>query len=599
MVKVNRINTSQIEGDYSNDSDKRPNGEMALYNDDNGGFDLVIHDGVNSTNLNKVLGKGKLYGHGADSADGNGYDTIKLIPDIPAYNDGSHQYLIIDPTGPNHVHLRAGGPIDNSNSELIVGGENSNIKVGAGADPEISIKSNNNAWDFTTSGDLQFPSQLLVSPLSNFVPAYGTVIQQASGQILNVLSVGSGGFMAAGWVENTFGPGDVTSISFNEVPGDVRISTGSFDEVVNTWIYDSIGNLTMPGNIILSNDSKVATGAFDNGTSGNSGISLVCSVGYELNWQGGHLISTQDGGTTAANILCDSAIELPGNGIDNVEINNSGIIFSDGTSQNTAWTGSITSSQVSDFNSSVSGLLPVKDILSGSGISVSSNSGIYTITSAVTSVAESNSLVTRVFNKTGNPIPKFSAVYINGGQGDQATIQLAIASNEGGSSKTYGITAEAIDNMSAGKVIIFGALTGVNTDQFNPTAPTGDVNGVPIYLSPSVSGGITTTKPLAPNHLVSLGKIVRTHQNAGVVEVSVQNGFELYELHDVAISGVAHNDVLVYNSGVSLWQNNSNVVFSDTNGISGGSGINNMVCISQANYDAIVTKDPNTLYFIT
>jgi hypothetical protein len=158
MVKVNRINTSQVEGGYSDDSDKRPNGEMALYNDDNGGFDLVIHDGVNSTNLNKVLGKGKFYGHNADSGDGNGYDTIKLIPDIEAYNNGSHQYLIIDPTAPNHIHIRAGGTIDNSNSELFLGGENSFVSVGAGQDPAVSIRSNNNDWSFSSTGALVFPT---------------------------------------------------------------------------------------------------------------------------------------------------------------------------------------------------------------------------------------------------------------------------------------------------------------------------------------------------------------------------------------------------------------------------------------------------------
>ena len=63
MARVRRIVVSQIEGGYSNNSDKRPNGEIALYDDNDNGFDLVIHDGVNSTNENKVLGKGKLYGH--------------------------------------------------------------------------------------------------------------------------------------------------------------------------------------------------------------------------------------------------------------------------------------------------------------------------------------------------------------------------------------------------------------------------------------------------------------------------------------------------------------------------------------------------------
>lgn len=157
MARVRRINVSQVEGDYSNDSDKRPFGEITLYEDNNGGFDLVIHDGVNSTNLNKVLGKGKFYGHNADSGDGAGYDTIKLIPDIPAYNGGSDQYLIVDPTAPNHIHLRAGGPQDNSGSQLFIGGENSYVSVGSGSNPAIYISANSNVWTFATNGGITFP----------------------------------------------------------------------------------------------------------------------------------------------------------------------------------------------------------------------------------------------------------------------------------------------------------------------------------------------------------------------------------------------------------------------------------------------------------
>lgn len=198
-------------------------------------------------------------------------------------------------------------------------------------------------------------------------------------------------------------------------------------------------------------------------------------------------------------------------------------------------------------------------LIEGSGISFVYNSGNHTL--AINSnpypniVNEARSLVTSVFNKTGAPISKFSAIYISGGQGDMPTISLASASGEMTSSKTYGITAEAISHMSTGKVIVFGALSGINTDQFNPTAPTGDVNGATLWLSPTVPGAVTTTKPTAPNHSVSVGTIIRTHQNEGVVEVRIQNGFELEELHNVSINGVDNNQILVYSSGNSLWQN--------------------------------------------
>lgn len=40
-------------------------------------------------------------------------------------------------------------------------------------------------------------------------------------------------------------------------------------------------------------------------------------------------------------------------------------------------------------------------------------------------------------------------------------------------------------------------------------------------------------------------------------------------------------------------------VSSQTSGIAGASAITNIVSISQANYDALPAKDPNTLYVVT
>lgn len=190
---------------------------------------------------------------------------------------------------------------------------------------------------------------------------------------------------------------------------------------------------------------------------------------------------------------------------------------------------------------------------SGSGITKQISLSQIAAAIGASSSNEASSLITNVFNKTGSPIPKMTAVYINGGQGDQPTVSLAQANGESTSSKTYGLTAETIGNMSAGKVIVFGALSGLNTDQFNPTAPTGNVNGTTLYLSPTVAGGLTTTKPSAPNHMVAIGTIIRTHQNEGIIEVRVQNGFELEELHNVAISGVSNGQYLQYNSSSNTW----------------------------------------------
>ena len=81
--------------------------------------------------------------------------------------------------------------------------------------------------------------------------------------------------------------------------------------------------------------------------------------------------------------------------------------------------------------------------------------------------------------------------------------------------------------------------------------------GAQLYLSPTIAGTYTTTKPSAPNHLVYIGKITRSHPTQGQIEVQIQNGFELQELHNVAINGVSNNQLLSYDSSTSLWKNKS------------------------------------------
>lgn len=64
------------------------------------------------------------------SGDGNGYDTFKIVPDDDLVSgNGSDQYIIIDPTAPNHIHIRAGGVQDSSFADLFLGAERTHIKV--------------------------------------------------------------------------------------------------------------------------------------------------------------------------------------------------------------------------------------------------------------------------------------------------------------------------------------------------------------------------------------------------------------------------------------------------------------------------------------
>jgi hypothetical protein len=64
------------------------------------------------------------------SSDGNGGDTLKIVPDSTL---GTDQHLIIEPTigfeSPDHIHIRAGGTIDESAVNLILGGEKNAVIV--------------------------------------------------------------------------------------------------------------------------------------------------------------------------------------------------------------------------------------------------------------------------------------------------------------------------------------------------------------------------------------------------------------------------------------------------------------------------------------
>jgi hypothetical protein len=162
--------------------------------------------------------------------------------------------------------------------------------------------------------------------------------------------------------------------------------------------------------------------------------------------------------------------------------------------------------------------------------------------------SQADRLVTTVKNQTGSTIPAGAVVYINGSSGNDPTITPALADSDINSAKTYGLTTAAIPDNTLGSVVASGRLQNINTSAF--------LAGATLYLSPTVAGGYTTTKPTAPNHLVAIGFVIRSHPTQGEIEVKVINGFELNELHDVAISASpVTGQSIYYDSVTDLWTN--------------------------------------------
>jgi hypothetical protein len=95
------------------------------------------------------------------------YNQINIGPSViildPVQWDGSDQHLVIDATAPNHIHIRAGGEIDQSTAELILGGENTYVKVS-----DISGNVDINAADVTISSQ-SAPSALNINTFTGAI----------------------------------------------------------------------------------------------------------------------------------------------------------------------------------------------------------------------------------------------------------------------------------------------------------------------------------------------------------------------------------------------------------------------------------------------
>jgi len=212
----------------------------------------------------QLPGNGYIENPKDSSGDGYLNDTLKLVPDNLLDSD---QYLIIDPTAPNHIHIRAGGVQDYSNAELILGGERAGVHV---SDPAGDV------WVQTKKEDYNWSWQ-------NVNPNDGTTYITSS----SMSEPDIGDFTVQNGIKYT-----ITSVSRDEPNGNTAyMATGSNGELLNfvslayytftrdngnyAWRFEAIDdapalvlppeepvivNMAVPGDITLSayNGIKIA-----------------------------------------------------------------------------------------------------------------------------------------------------------------------------------------------------------------------------------------------------------------------------------------------------------------------------------------------------
>jgi hypothetical protein len=225
--------------------------------------------------------------------------TMVLTPD-PGY---SSQSLVLDPTLPGHIHLRApSANIDEPLANIFLGGEESSFEVGYhnGSIPNVFIHSGGNTWTFDTAGNLTFPRDAAGNTDPILTIAGGATPRILSADVslagpanleitaLNTIFTGSSGSAIKIYADD----GEIGSTA------NLQIWTNSGGNTEYSWTFDDTGNLTVPGN------TTVSTAESTGGAAGKN-ISVVAgaadqsdfytTAGGNLNLSGG-LGATDDGG---------------------------------------------------------------------------------------------------------------------------------------------------------------------------------------------------------------------------------------------------------------------------------------------------------------
>ena len=126
-------------------------------------------------------------------------------------------------------------------------------------------------------------------------------------------------------------------------------------------------------------------------------------------------------------------------------------------------------------------------------------------------LGQDNAFVVR--NTSGASIAKGSVVYITGSTGHTPNVSKAQADSSV-TTPAVGILVDAIANNAYGQAMFTGVLSGINTSTL--------VSGEPVFLSTTVAGGVTTTRPSGTTNIVqAIGTVLVVGVGNGEIKVAI------------------------------------------------------------------------------
>lgn len=232
--------------------------------------------------------------------------TMTLTPD----QNYTSQVLVLDPTAPGHIHLRAYAfsDIDEPAANIFLGGEDTSFEVTSGSNNEARIHSGGNTWTFGNDGVLTLPGEGVISSNDDtvIIQSYDTANAISKG-----IRLGTNGSLyfeddSNAWltIDNVSNNAVLTAAANSYV----RIASNNGSE---NWYFESDGNLTLSGNTVAINFAN-GTPAFGNIVS----VNLDGNVSNALIGDGtfGAVAIKETGNWTLASGVNTVSINVPLNG---------------------------------------------------------------------------------------------------------------------------------------------------------------------------------------------------------------------------------------------------------------------------------------------
>jgi hypothetical protein len=156
-----------------------------------------------------------------------------------------------------------------------------------------------------------------------------------------------------------------------------------------------------------------------------------------------------------------------------------------------------------------------------------------------------------LYIKASATITKGQVIMFTGSVGASGILTGAPATGITDGTYIIGVAAEAIANNDFGFVQTFGVLTNVNTSAFAD----GDI----LWYDPAVTGGLTATKPSAPNIKAQVAACNKGGSaGGGVITVRINPGSQLGGTDsNVQLGTLASGQTLIYDATAGYWKNST------------------------------------------